>query len=41
MTYAANLGGNDIIRKLHGPGATDLKSAGGRAALHGNVDSCA
>lgn len=39
MTYAANLGRNDIIRMLHGLGATDLESAGGRAALQGKVDT--
>jgi hypothetical protein len=39
MTYAANLGRNDIIRMLHELGATDLASAGGRAALHGKVDT--
>ncbi|HEY4320724.1 MAG TPA: ankyrin repeat domain-containing protein [Gemmatimonadales bacterium] len=39
MTYAANLGRNDIIRMLHELGATDLTSAGGRAALHGESDT--
>jgi hypothetical protein len=39
MTYAANLGRNEIIRMLHELGATDLESAGGRAALHGQVDT--
>lgn len=33
MTYAANLGRDDIIRMLHGLGAIDLASAMGRAAL--------
>jgi len=39
MTYAANLGRNDIIRMLRELGASDLQSAGGRAALHGKVDT--
>ena len=39
MTYAANLGRNDIIRLLHGRGARDLESAAGRAALQGKVDT--
>jgi len=39
MTYAANLGRDDIIRMLHKLGATDLESAGGRAALQGQVDT--
>ncbi|MGH7582831.1 MAG: ankyrin repeat domain-containing protein [Gemmatimonadales bacterium] len=39
MTYAANLGRDDIIRMLHEMGATDLQSAGGRAALHGKSDT--
>ena len=39
MTYAANLGRDGIIRMLHELGATDLESAGGRAALHGNTDT--
>jgi ankyrin repeat protein len=39
MTYAANLGRNDIIRMLHELGATDLVSAGGRAALQGKTDT--
>ena len=37
MTYAANLGRDDIIRFLHGEGARDLESAAGRAALQGKV----
>jgi len=39
MTYAANLGRDNIIRMLHALGATDLQSAGGRAALQGKVDT--
>jgi hypothetical protein len=39
MTYAANLGRDQIIRMLHDLGATDLNSAGGRAALQGHVDT--
>jgi hypothetical protein len=39
MTYAANLGHDRIIQFLHGRGATDLKSAAGRAALQGKVDT--
>src|SRR6185503_4066007 len=39
MTYAANLGRNQIIRMLHGMGAKDLESAGGRAALQGKTDT--
>jgi hypothetical protein len=39
MTYAANLGRDDIIRMLHGLGATDLESAAGRAALQGKTDT--
>lgn len=37
MTYAANLGRDAIIRMLHSLGATDLKTAAGRAALQGHV----
>jgi hypothetical protein len=37
MTYAANLGRDDIIRWLHTHGATDVQSAAGRAALQGKV----
>jgi hypothetical protein len=37
MTYAANLGRDEIIRFLHGRGATDLKSAAGRATLQGKA----
>jgi hypothetical protein len=39
MTYAANLGRDDIIRFLHGRGARDLKSAAGRAALQDKPDT--
>lgn len=39
MTYAANLGRNDIIRMLRDHGARDLQSAGGRAALQGKTDT--
>jgi hypothetical protein len=37
MTYAANLGRDRLIRFLHGLGATDLRTAAGRAALQGKV----
>ena len=37
LTYAANVGRDDIIRMLHGLGARDLKSAAGRAVLQGMV----
>jgi len=39
MTYAANLGHDRIIRMLHGLGATDLASAGGRAALQSQIET--
>jgi hypothetical protein len=39
MTYAANLGRNDMVRMLHEMGATDLESAAGRAALQGHPDT--
>jgi ankyrin repeat protein len=39
MTYAANLGRDDIIRLLHRHGARDLESAAGRAALQGKTDT--
>jgi len=39
MTYAANLGRNDIIRLLHRHGARDFESAAGRAALQGKTDT--
>jgi hypothetical protein len=37
MTYAANLGRDNIIRLLHQRGARDLESAAGRAVLQGKV----
>ncbi len=37
MTYAANLGRDQIIRLLHGLGARDAHPAAGRAALQGQV----
>ncbi|HEY4101196.1 MAG TPA: ankyrin repeat domain-containing protein [Gemmatimonadales bacterium] len=37
LTYAANLGRDEIIRMLHQMGATDLLSAAGRAALQGKT----
>ncbi len=37
LTYAANVGRDRIIQMLHGLGATDLRSALGRAALQGKV----
>lgn len=37
MSYAANLGRDEIIRFLHASGATDLEHAAGRAALQGKV----
>jgi hypothetical protein len=39
MTYAANLGRNDIIRFLYDRGAGDAESATERAALQGKVDT--
>jgi hypothetical protein len=39
LTYAANLGRDRIIRYLHGAGATDLKSAAGRAVLQGKAET--
>jgi hypothetical protein len=39
MTYAANVGRDDIIRLLHSNGARDLASAAGRAALQGKADT--
>ena len=39
MTYAANLGRDNIIRLLHQHGAQDLESAVGRAALQGKPDT--
>jgi ankyrin repeat protein len=39
LTYAANLGRDDIIRMLHGLGATDLVTALDRAALQGKIET--
>lgn len=39
MTFAANLGRDNVIRFLHSEGARDLQSAAGRAALQGNADT--
>jgi hypothetical protein len=39
MTYAANLGRDRIIRRLHEHGAKDHEWAAGRAALQGKVDT--
>jgi hypothetical protein len=39
LTYAANVGRDRIIRFLHGQGATDLKSAAGRAVLQGKAET--
>jgi ankyrin repeat protein len=39
LTYAANLGRDDIIRMLHRLGATDLRSALERAALQSHVQT--
>jgi hypothetical protein len=39
MTYAANLGRDNIIRFLHSRGANDLEWAAGRAALQGKPDT--
>ena len=39
MTYAANLGRDQIVRLLHRHGARDLESAAGRAALQGKVET--
>jgi ankyrin repeat protein len=39
MTYAANLGRDRIIRLLHRHGARDFDSAGGRAALQGQIET--
>ncbi|HEX7086002.1 MAG TPA: hypothetical protein VF198_06535 [Vicinamibacterales bacterium] len=39
LTYAANLGRDEIIRMLHALGATDLERAAGRAALQGKVET--
>ena len=37
MTYAANLGRDQIITMLHGMGARDIESAAGRAALQSQI----
>src|SRR5262249_34689990 len=37
LTYAANLGRDQIIRLLHSHGARDFESAAGRAALQGMI----
>jgi hypothetical protein len=39
MSYAANLGRDEIIRFLHSQGAKDLEHAAGRAALQGKTDT--
>jgi hypothetical protein len=39
MSYAANLGRNEVIKMLRGLGATDLEYAIGRATLQGKVDT--
>ncbi|HYW72727.1 MAG TPA: hypothetical protein VE961_17010 [Pyrinomonadaceae bacterium] len=39
MSYAANLGRNEIIRFLHSRGATDLEHAAGRAALQSHPET--
>jgi ankyrin repeat protein len=39
MSYAANLGRDNIIRFLHSQGATDLEHAAGRAALQSHPDT--
>jgi ankyrin repeat protein len=39
MSYAANLGRNEIIELLYNLGATDLRHAFDRAALQGKVDT--
>jgi len=39
MSYAANLGRDNIIRFLHGQGAKDLEHAAGRAALQSHPDT--
>jgi hypothetical protein len=39
MTYAANLGRDRIIQALHEAGATDHRSAWGRAVLQGKIES--
>src|SRR5262245_12446643 len=39
MTYAANLGRNEIIRFLHSQGARDFEHAAGRAALQSHPET--
>ena len=39
MTYAANLGRDRIIQALHEAGATDHRSAWGRAVLQGKIET--
>jgi hypothetical protein len=39
MSYAANLGRDNIIRLLHSHGARDLELAAGRAALQGKAET--
>jgi len=39
MSYAANLGRDEIIRWLHSQGAKDLEHAAGRAALQSHADT--
>jgi hypothetical protein len=39
LSYAANLGRDQIIRELHSMGATDLEHALGRATLQGQIDT--
>lgn len=39
LSYAANVGRDEIIRLLHRRGATDLEYAMGRAALQGRVET--
>lgn len=39
MSYAANLGRNDIIEMLHRCGATDLQHAFDRACLQGHIET--
>jgi hypothetical protein len=39
MSYAANLGRDEIIRFLHSQGAKDLEHAAGRAALQSHADT--
>ncbi len=39
MSYAANLGRDQMIRMLHQLGATDLEHAIGRATLQGKIDT--